>query len=72
MKVDVSVLGSPSLINLMVSVDVKHHVYLPKKTVWFLWNIDLEPALRSGAGYIKLSVLGFFPVAHTPSLNSST
>ena len=26
MKVEVAVLGSPSLINLMVSVDVKHHV----------------------------------------------
>ena len=28
MKVEVAVLGSPSLIVLMVSVDVKHHVYL--------------------------------------------
>ena len=26
-KVEVAVLGSPSLISLMVSVDVKHHVY---------------------------------------------
>ena len=28
MKVEGAVLGSPSLISLMVSVDVKHHVYL--------------------------------------------
>ena len=27
MKVEVAVLGSPSLISLMVSVDVKQHVY---------------------------------------------
>ena len=27
-KVEVNVLSSPSLISLMVSVDVKHHVYL--------------------------------------------
>ena len=26
-RVEVAVLGSPSLISLMVSVDVKHHVY---------------------------------------------
>ena len=30
-KVDVAVLGSPSLISLMASVDVKHHVYLLTK-----------------------------------------
>ena len=28
MKVEVDVLGSPSLISLLVYVDVKHHVYL--------------------------------------------
>ena len=28
MKVEVAVLGPPSLISLMVSLDVKHHVYL--------------------------------------------
>ena len=27
-KVEVAVLDSPSLISLMVSVDVKHHVYI--------------------------------------------
>ena len=32
MKVEVDVLGSPSLINLMVSVDVKHHVYYIAKS----------------------------------------
>ena len=37
-KVEVAVLGSSSLTSLMVSVDVKRHVYLTKKTVWFLWT----------------------------------
>ena len=26
-RVEVDVLGSPSLISLMISVDVKHHIY---------------------------------------------
>ena len=33
-KVKGAVLGSPSLISIMVSVDVKHHVYL----VYFAWK----------------------------------
>ena len=33
LKVEVAVLGSPSLIVLTVSVDVKHHVYLYLLTV---------------------------------------
>ena len=33
MKVEVVVLGSPSLTSLMVSVDVKHHVYLLRETI---------------------------------------
>ena len=32
-RVEVAVLGSPSLISLMVSVDVKHHVYLLRETI---------------------------------------
>ena len=32
-KVEVAVPGSSSLISLMVSVDVKHHVYLLRETV---------------------------------------
>ena len=31
LKVEVAVPGSPSLISLMVSVDVKHHVYLGRQ-----------------------------------------
>ena len=41
MKTEVAVLDSPSLINLMVSVDVKHHVYL-------LINDSSEPVWPSG------------------------
>ena len=33
LKVEVAVPGSPSLISLMVSVDVKHHVYLLRETI---------------------------------------
>ena len=58
MKVEVTVLGSPSLIVLTVSVDVfKRHVYIPKKTVWLLWNIDLEPALHSGGRLHQVKIM---------------
>ena len=32
-KFEVAVLGPSSLISLMVSVDVKHHVYLLRETI---------------------------------------
>ena len=46
MKVEADTLGSPSLISLVVSMDVKHHVYL----LWRGWA-QLNQYLEFGVHY---------------------
>jgi len=52
-KVEVAVLGSPSQINLMVSLDVKHHC--PSLSMWSVLTVNvvnvsqLDPAAAAAA-----------------------
>ena len=58
MKVEVAVLGSPSLISLVVSVDIKHSVYylLLSKLTEFRSCVKVEVAVLGSPSLISLVV----------------
>ena len=59
MKVEVAVLGSPSLVSLMVSVDVKHHVYLLiAQSAELRSCVKVEVAVLGSPSLVSLMVSG--------------
>ena len=54
MKVEVAVLGSPSVIVLMVSVDVKQHLKKKKKTA----TLTRTPSSDYSSALLRLSLKG--------------